>query len=124
MGEEKGNIHTNKRKRKGEKVLLSDWMVKIKAVEQRTHSFLGTRTDLGNCSFKSSFGNAPFPFMISQGLDAVMPESRRVLLAPSGQILGAHCSPWLGFLRQKTLTLHPGGEGLGPEHFRMSRASV
>lgn len=99
-------------------------MVKIKAVQQRTHSFLGTSTDLGNCSFKSSFGNAPVPFMISQSLGAGMPESRGVALGPSGQILGAHCSPWFGFFRRKTPTLHPGGGRLGPVHFRMSRLPV
>lgn len=98
---ERKHTYTQEEKKGWETILPWDFMVKNKAVEQRTLLFLGTSTDLGNCSFDSSFGNAPFPFRIFYSLGAAMPESWRVALAPSGQILGAPCSPWLGFLRQK-----------------------
>lgn len=64
----------------------------------------------------------PFPFMISHSSGAVMPESRKVV--PIGQILDAHCCPWLDSFQKKTPTLHPGGEELGLVHFRMSHAPV
>lgn len=86
-------------------------MVKIKALEQGTHSFLGTGTDLVSCSFNSSFGNPPFPLCDLSEFGAVIPESRKVALALTGQILDAHCCPWLDFLRQMTPELYTLGEG-------------
>lgn len=121
---ERKHTHNQEEKKGWETILLWDFMVKIKAIQQRTHSFLGTSTDLGNCSFKSSFGNAPVPFMISQSLGAGMPESRGVALGPSGQILGAHCSPWFGFFRQKTPTTPWGRKTWASAFQNESSASV
>lgn len=92
--------HTHKNK--GRERVGSNSALRFHSHEQspRQRCISGASTSLGNCSVDSFPLAPPFPVPASPRLDhvsEVMPESRRVALALSDQILGAHCFPSLGF---------------------------